>query len=65
MRWPSRLGIAACIAPDFVQATFATAAQESQRAWSLLFYALWHSHHILGLPSDGDIGAVLTAASRY
>ena len=58
-------GIAACIAPDFVQATFATAAQESQRAWSLLFYALWHSHHILGLPSDGDIGAVLTAASRY
>ena len=24
-------------------------------AWKLLFYALWHRRHILGLPPAGDV----------
>ena len=30
-------------------------------AWSLLFYALWHQHHILGHASDGNVFDVLSA----
>ena len=47
-----------------VRAAFADAAANSQAAWSLLFYALWHSHHVLGVPADGDIAEVLAAAAR-
>ena len=54
--------IAPSLTPDFVRGCFAQAGIEPQRAWSLLFYALWHSHHILGIASDGDIGEVLRAA---
>jgi asparagine synthase (glutamine-hydrolysing) len=52
-------GIAEMFAPAQVAACFAAAANDAQPAWSLLFYALWHSHHVLGLPVDGDIGATL------
>lgn len=47
-----------------IRLTFAKAAEAPQQAWSLLFYALWHNHHILGLPSDGDIGHVLRSGVR-
>jgi asparagine synthase (glutamine-hydrolysing) len=47
-----------------VAAAFANAAHESQPAWSLLYYALWHNHHVLGVPADGDISEVLHAAAR-
>jgi len=47
-----------------VRAAFAGAAAAPQPAWSLLFTALWHSHHVLGLPADGDVAEVLQAASR-
>jgi asparagine synthase (glutamine-hydrolysing) len=46
-----------------VRAAFDTAAAEAQPAWSLLFTALWHSAHVLGLDPAGDIGSVLAAAS--
>jgi asparagine synthase (glutamine-hydrolysing) len=58
-------GIAACLPADRVGATFANAGASSQPAWSLLFYALWHSHHALGVPADGDIAATLAEASRF
>ena len=29
--------------------------------WTLLFYALWHRRHILGLPPAGDVFETLTA----
>jgi asparagine synthase (glutamine-hydrolysing) len=29
-------------------------------AWTLLFYALWHRHHIEGKPDQGDVFACLT-----
>ena len=54
--------IAPCLASDFVHGCFSQAGTEPQRAWSLLFYALWHNHHIQGIASDGDIGEVLRAA---
>jgi asparagine synthase (glutamine-hydrolysing) len=31
-------------------------------AWKLLFYALWHRRHILGLPPAGDVFETLAAA---
>ena len=32
--------------------------------WNLLFYALWHSHHVLGVDSSGTIEDVLAASAR-
>ncbi len=58
----AQTGVAEVFAPDVVRAVFADAEKNSQRAWSLLFYALWHSHHVLGIAPDGDVGAVLEAA---
>jgi asparagine synthase (glutamine-hydrolysing) len=53
------------VLPDeTVRAAFGNAARESQPAWSLLFAALWHGHHILGVPPDGDIGDALREAGR-
>jgi asparagine synthase (glutamine-hydrolysing) len=52
-------GVAALIPAAAVHGVFEQAAQRHQPAWSLLFYALWHNHHILGRPCDGDIGEVL------
>ena len=31
-------------------------------AWTLLFYALWHQHHILGVAANGTIADVLAEA---
>jgi len=49
---------------ETVRAAFVNAAAEPQPAWSLLFTVLWHSHHVLGLPADGNVLEVLEAASR-
>jgi asparagine synthase (glutamine-hydrolysing) len=57
-------GVAEVMPREHVGAAFANAARESQPAWSLLFYALWHSHHVLGVPGDGDIAEVLHAGAR-
>jgi asparagine synthase (glutamine-hydrolysing) len=56
-------GVAAMLPPEAVRAAFAEAATASQRAWSLLFYALWHAHHVVGVPATSHIGDVLTTAS--
>ena len=57
-------GIASCMNPERVRAAFSNAGTAPQPAWSLLFYALWHSHHVVGTPADGDIGATLTDAGQ-
>ena len=31
-------------------------------AWTLLFYALWHRRHVLGLAPDGDVFHALDSA---
>jgi asparagine synthase (glutamine-hydrolysing) len=52
-------GVAALIPKPAVRGVFDQAADRHQPAWSLLFYALWHNHHILGRPCDGDIAEAL------
>ena len=55
--------LAGLLPADTVRAAFVRAAAAPQPAWSLLFTVLWHSHHVLGLPADGDVVEVLEAAS--
>ncbi len=54
--------IAAVFEPDAVKAAFAAASGDGQAAWTLLFYALWHAHHVQRVPADGDVAEVLAAA---
>ena len=57
-RMPLHLNAAAAEA-----ATHAAAqAREGFAAWVLLFYALWHRHHILGQAAGGDVFETLGAA---
>ncbi len=42
---------------------FANLHKHHQAAWSLVFYALWHSHHVLEVPCDGTIEDVLSQAA--
>ena len=50
-------GIAEIAEPGRVAALFRASEgrHEGFAAWTLLFYALWHHAHILGLPSGGDV----------
>ncbi len=52
-------GVAEALPAETVLGVFAVASATPQPAWSLLFYALWHQHHVLGHAADGDIGEVL------
>ncbi len=52
-------GVTEMLPSASVEAVFAAAEASPQPAWSLLFYALWHNHHVLGCASDGSIGDVL------
>ncbi len=58
-------GVAAVVPRDVVMASIARAASDSQPAWSLLYYALWHSAHVMGIDPRGSIGDVLDEAGRY
>jgi asparagine synthase (glutamine-hydrolysing) len=49
---------------DVVRQSFVQPAENPQAAWSLVFYALWHSHHVLGVPADGAVGEVLSEAAK-
>ncbi len=58
-------GVAALCKSDRVRALFAglgthPAKRDGQAAWLLLFFALWHQHHILGFPADGSVEDVLS-----
>ena len=55
-------GVAALCDKGAVTALFAGAARKrkGQAAWTLLFYALWHRAHILGLPPQGGIFETLS-----
>jgi len=57
-------GIAEAFTNDDVHRVFADPAKNGQAAWSLLFYALWHSHHILGTSAEGTVEDVLDASRR-
>ena len=47
-----------------VTSAFSNLKKRPQAAWSLLLYALWHSHHVLEVPADGTIEDVLVAAAK-
>jgi asparagine synthase (glutamine-hydrolysing) len=57
-------GVAEIAAPDKVVSVFRRAADGGAYAaasWRLLFYALWHRRHVLGLLPAGDVMATLSA----
>ncbi len=56
-------GVAEIAEPAKVQALFRAIAEprEGFAAWLLLFYALWHRRHIVGLPPVGDVFETLSA----
>jgi asparagine synthase (glutamine-hydrolysing) len=55
-------GIGEAFCEADVQRVFADPEKNHQAAWSLLFYALWHSRHVLEVPADGNVEDVLEAA---
>ena len=56
-------GIAEAFQPEAVAALIRDGAgRHGFAAWALLFYGLWHQHHILGLPAGGDAFEMLSAA---
>ena len=57
-------GIAQVVDKATVKHVFDRCLRYDQPAWSLLFYALWHSHHILQQSCEGDITAVLMQAAK-
>ena len=56
-------GVAEIAHPDRVKALFGniTRWRHGFACWLLLFYALWHRRHILGLPPAGDVFQTLSA----
>jgi asparagine synthase (glutamine-hydrolysing) len=56
---PSLAGI---LSPAEVLSRLHAAEADSQPAWSLLFYGLWYSAHILGVDPNGTVEEVLRGA---
>lgn len=55
-------GIAALCRAETVAALFrASGRREAGAQWALLFFALWHQHHMVGKPAEGDAFAMLAA----
>ena len=54
-------GVAEIAKPERVKALFRHAGgrHEGFAAWMLLFYALWHRRHVLGLAAAGDVFSTL------
>ena len=57
-------GVRALFDPAAAEAIIVGAGRQDQPAWSLLFYALWHSSRVLGLDPGGDVASVLAEAAR-
>ncbi len=56
-------GIAEVCRPGAVETLFSdTGKRQGKAQWTLLFYALWHQVHILGMPHRGDVFHVLSQA---
>jgi len=61
-------GVQALCNPDRVKALFAglgstPAKHDGQAAWLLLFFALWHQHHIRGVAAEGSVEDVLSQSA--
>ena len=58
----SQAGVVARCHPETVVALFRSPGKRERfAAWTLLFFALWHQRHILGLASRGDAFEVLAS----
>lgn len=57
-------GIREAVRSGTVASIIEAGAKDSQRAWSLVYYALWHSHHVLRVDPGGTVGDVLSSARR-
>ena len=58
-------GIAEICQPGSVAPLFGARRKRAGfAAWTLLFYSLWHGHHLLGLDADGDVFETLTEGAR-
>jgi asparagine synthase (glutamine-hydrolysing) len=59
-------GVAELCRPRAVQRVFAEARRRRPAfaAWSLLFYALWHTRHVLGRTPLPDVHESLASARR-
>ncbi len=56
-------GIAEAFKPEAVTQLFTGGAERNGfAAWALLFYALWHQHHMLGHSAEGDAFDLLSAS---
>ncbi len=57
----AQAGVAERCRPEAVIALFQTPGKrERLAAWTLLLFALWHQHHILGISNEGDAFDALT-----
>ncbi len=55
-------GITEICQPGSVEALFGGVTQGTAgQAWTLLFYALWHHHHMIGAASSGDVFETLAS----
>jgi asparagine synthase (glutamine-hydrolysing) len=57
-------GIGEIFRKEDVHRVFSDPVKYHQAAWSLVFYALWHSHHVLEISAQGTIEDVLESACR-
>ncbi len=56
-------GVAEACKPDMVRRLFRDPRGPAMMAaWVLLFFALWHRHHVLGAPPVGDVFDTLSTA---
>lgn len=51
------------LTPTEIASHLTNAERSAQRAWSVLFTALWFSHHLLGVDCSGDVEATLRASA--
>ena len=58
-------GVAQVVPGEVVRAVIADAERNSQPAWSLLHYALWHSVHVMGIDPQAPIDDVLDQSAKY
>ena len=59
----AQAGVSELCLPGAVETLFRAADKKRAgfAAWTLLFYALWHRHHVEGRPSDSDVFTALAA----
>ena len=59
-------GVQELCVPNAVASVFKTRSKRAvQASWRLLFFALWHRRHVLGLVPEGDVFECLSTSSEH